>query len=197
MEKALRLNLGAGIDLQPGFTNIDLYELKDLKAKKGVLNKAKVRGKYLKADVRKLPFEDESVDYIMASEILEHIPLKDLNDTLREWVRVLKKGGKMIITVPDFDEVAREWIEMSMEKYNPERYGEIAQVIYGNQITEGEFHTAPLNVAFFQNSLGRMGLKDGKIMTYKRGTPTINYPGKPAKKGFMYRNGVIHVSITK
>lgn len=194
MKTLRKLNLGCGIDLQPGFINIDLYDLKDLKEKKGALCKAKVRGKYIKSDVRKLPFKDNYADYIIASEILEHIPLKDLNNTLREWVRVLKKGGRMVITVPDFDEVCREWLA---EPYDPERYGEMAQVIYGNQITPGEFHTAPLTVAFFQNSLGKMGLKSGKITTYKRGHPTIDYPGKPAQKGYMYRNGVIHVDLIK
>jgi SAM-dependent methyltransferase len=188
-----KLNLGCGIDLQKDFINVDLYDLKDLKEKKGALNKAKVRGEYLQGDVRKLPFKDEYADYIIASEILEHIPLKDVVKTMIEWLRVLKKGGRMVITVPDFDEIAREWLEMD---YSPERYGEIAQVIYGNQITKGEFHTAPFNVRFFQNTLGKMGV-NGKIMTYKRGHPTIDYPGKPAKKGYMYRNGVLHISLTK
>jgi len=190
------LNLGCGIELQKDFINVDLYDLKDLKAKKGALCKAKVRGEYVQADVRKLPFKDNYADYIMASEILEHIPLKDLNNTIREWVRVLKKGGRMVITVPDFDEVAREWVEMSQNPFDPERYGELAQVIYGNQITPGEFHTSPLNVAFIQSSLGKL-VKDGKITTYKRGTPTINYPGKPAKKGYAYRNGVLHIDCIK
>lgn len=194
MKTLQKLNLGCGIDLQPGFINIDIYKFEDLKAKKGALNKAKIRGKYLQCDVRKLPFKDNYADYIIASEILEHIPLRDLGNTLREWMRVLKKGGRMVITVPDFDEVCREWLEMD---YTPERYGEIAQVIYGNQITKGEFHTAPLNVRFFQNTLGKMGVAKGKITTYKRGTPTIDYPGKPAKEGYAYRNGVLHVDLIK
>jgi len=195
MEKnAKKINLGCGIDLQPGFINVDLYDEKDLREGKGVLSKAKVRGKYLKSDVRKLPFEDDYADYIIASEILEHIPLQDLNNTLREWVRVLKPGGKMIITCPDFDQVARDWLKTP---FDPATYGDMAQVIYGSQITDGEYHLSPITAQFFEYYLSRMNLKDGKITTLPAGHKTIDYDGKPAKKGYMYRNGVVHVEIIK
>ena len=193
MEK-IKISLGCGIDLQPGFINIDLYSLADLKAKKGVLSKARVRGKYIQSDVRKLPFKDNYADYILASEILEHIPLKDLNNTLREWVRVLKPGGRMVITCPDFNECALEWLNTP---FDPERYGDMAQVIFGSQIAEGEYHHSPITPQFFQYYLSSLGLKEGKIFTYKKGHPTIDYPGKPAKEGYVYRNGVVHVDLIK
>lgn len=192
--KPTKINLGCGIKLQPGFINVDLYDLKALKEAKGVLKNAKVRGKYVKADVRNLPFKDNYADYIIASEILEHMPLKDLNNTLREWIRVLKKGGKMIITVPDFNQVALDWIKTP---FNPETYGDMAQVIYGSQVADGEFHYSPLTPAFFEYYLSRMNLTDGKIQMFPSGTPTIDYDGKPAEKGYAYRNGVIHVEIIK
>jgi SAM-dependent methyltransferase len=188
------LNLGCGVELQAGFINIDLYPLEDLKAKKGVLNKAVVRGKYIQADVRKLPFKDNYADYILASEILEHIPLQDLNNTLREWVRVLKKGGRMVITCPDFNEVALEWLNTP---FDPVRYGDMAQVIYGSQVAEGEVHRSPITPAFFHYYLGSMGLKDGKIAMYKKGHETIDYPGKRKKKDEVYRCGVVHVDLIK
>lgn len=46
----------------------------------------------------KIPLKDESVDYIVANAILEHIP--DEKSTIQEWKRVLKKNGTMLITVP-------------------------------------------------------------------------------------------------
>jgi len=194
MEKDVKINLGCGIELQKGFTNVDLYDIIKLKEGKGVFKNAKVHGKYVQADVRKLPFKDNYADYIIASEILEHMPLKDLNNTLREWVRVLKKGGKMIITVPDFDQLCKEWLN---EPFGPERYGDMAQVIYGSQIADGEYHQSPLTVAFFTHYLSSMNLTDGRIRTLAKGHPTIDYDGKPAKEGFGYRNGVIHVEIIK
>lgn len=47
-----------------------------------------------------LPFEDESFDKIIASEVLEHIP--DDMTAMAELLRVLKPGGRLAVTVPSF-----------------------------------------------------------------------------------------------
>jgi SAM-dependent methyltransferase len=47
---------------------------------------------------KEIPFPDESFDSIFCSEVLEHV--FNLNEILPELRRVLKKGGKMLITVP-------------------------------------------------------------------------------------------------
>lgn len=49
-------------------------------------------------DGKKLPFNDESVDAVYASHVLEHI--EDYKSTLKEWFRVIKTGGFMVISVP-------------------------------------------------------------------------------------------------
>lgn len=49
-------------------------------------------------DGRTLPFADASQDYVYASHVLEH--LTDPNVAIREWFRVLRVGGHMILTVP-------------------------------------------------------------------------------------------------
>lgn len=46
----------------------------------------------------KLPFEDESHDYVYSSHVLEHTPHPI--PVLIEWFRVLKTGGYMVIVVP-------------------------------------------------------------------------------------------------
>lgn len=48
-----------------------------------------------------LPFKDETLDFVHASHLLEDFP--DWWPLLREWNRVLKPGGFMIISVPDHD----------------------------------------------------------------------------------------------
>ncbi|MBK6937135.1 MAG: class I SAM-dependent methyltransferase [Chitinophagaceae bacterium] len=45
-----------------------------------------------------LPFEDESFDYVIATEFFEHY--HDTKSVLIEIKRVLKKGGKLFFTVP-------------------------------------------------------------------------------------------------
>jgi hypothetical protein len=49
-------------------------------------------------DGRTLPFPDNSQDYIFTSHVLEHIP--DYRHVLRDWHRVIKTGGHVVINVP-------------------------------------------------------------------------------------------------
>ena len=49
-------------------------------------------------DIYKIPLPKESADIIIMTEILEHV--EDLPKVLKEVDRVLKKGGKLITTVP-------------------------------------------------------------------------------------------------
>lgn len=50
------------------------------------------------ADATRLPFADASIDKIICSEVLEHIP--DYQAVLREIKRILKPGGLLAISVP-------------------------------------------------------------------------------------------------
>ncbi len=52
----------------------------------------------VKADICKLPFEDQSYDVILCNHVLEHIP--DDTKAMQELFRVLKKGGWGIFQIP-------------------------------------------------------------------------------------------------
>ncbi|MGQ9644108.1 MAG: class I SAM-dependent methyltransferase, partial [Ignavibacterium sp.] len=52
----------------------------------------------LVADSFKLPLQSDSVDCVIASEIIEHVI--DPREFLRELFRVVKKGGKVVISTP-------------------------------------------------------------------------------------------------
>jgi ADP-heptose:LPS heptosyltransferase/predicted SAM-dependent methyltransferase len=49
-------------------------------------------------------FASQSVDTIFSSHLLEHLEYNTLPETLREWVRVIKPGGHLILYLPDEDE---------------------------------------------------------------------------------------------
>ncbi len=58
------------------------------------------------ADVATLPmFETGSADLVYACHVLEHFPQEQQRGVLWEWGRVLKPGGKLRISVPDFDKL--------------------------------------------------------------------------------------------
>lgn len=54
--------------------------------------------KILLSSAEKIPLKTKSVDYIVVNSVLEH--LEDERGAINEWKRVMKKGGKIFITVP-------------------------------------------------------------------------------------------------
>jgi ubiquinone/menaquinone biosynthesis C-methylase UbiE len=57
-------------------------------------------GKFQVGRVEKIPFESEYFDYVVMSEVIEHLDNDSLLNGLQEVSRVLKKNGKFIGTVP-------------------------------------------------------------------------------------------------
>lgn len=53
---------------------------------------------FTQADLRHIPFHDTIFQAVVASEVLEHLPEECL--ALKEFYRVLRKNGELIITVP-------------------------------------------------------------------------------------------------
>jgi len=87
-------------------SDMALPELEDVRntfaamAEAGEFDPTQIRTETVAADATRLPFEDDTFDRIIASEVLEHIP-SDI-DALRELTRVLKPGGVLAATVPTF-----------------------------------------------------------------------------------------------
>jgi len=50
------------------------------------------------SDIINIPVEDKSFDYILCTEVLEHIPHPD--EAIKEFSRILKDSGKLILTAP-------------------------------------------------------------------------------------------------
>jgi SAM-dependent methyltransferase len=49
-------------------------------------------------DGTRLPFDDESFDHVLCTEVLEHVPSPE--SLLGDIMRVLKPGGSLVLTVP-------------------------------------------------------------------------------------------------
>lgn len=126
IKSAVRLHLGCGGCRLPGYVNIDCK---------------KTPATDLICDIRQLPYEDNSVDTIESYHVFEHIPVclhanvsteygekyASLITVLKEWRRVLKDGGNLVIEMPDLDGVIREYLAA-----NEARREELLIGIYGS-----------------------------------------------------------------
>lgn len=68
--------------------------------------RAKIKGKHyeqsitiMNAMAHKMPFEDNSFDVVVCTEVIEHMP--EVDTCFAEMHRVLKPGGKLVITFPN------------------------------------------------------------------------------------------------
>lgn len=91
-----------GLDIGPGRSPVKGFDTVDIRPLKGV--------KY-QADARQLPFADNEFDIVHASHIIEHIPWFQTINTLKEWVRVLKPGGRLEVWTVDAYKVAKALVE--------------------------------------------------------------------------------------
>ena len=114
----LKLNLGAGGIDYPGFLSVDLYDKRAL----------------IKMDITKLEFDDNSATEIMASHVFEHLNPYHSIDILKEWLRVLKPGGKLSMEMPDIEKSCRSFLE------KPDYFARLGviNVIYGSVNTTGD-----------------------------------------------------------
>ena len=100
MTDKIKLHLACGDDYQEGWINVDLY------------NDKKVDAKF---DVSEVPYPDNSVDEIKAFHIIEHFDWYKGQDTLKEWFRVLKPGGRLWLETPDLFASCKAFAEGSHE----------------------------------------------------------------------------------
>jgi SAM-dependent methyltransferase len=59
---------------------------------------ASAKAEAVKGDALDLPYDDGTFDFVIASEILEHVPADE--QAIDELIRVLKPGGRLAVTVP-------------------------------------------------------------------------------------------------
>jgi ubiquinone/menaquinone biosynthesis C-methylase UbiE len=93
------LNLACGDFYLPSsdWTNLDWYPHSKYVTKTNLL--------------RPLPFPNEHFDVVYTSHFIEHIPKLRVSDFLTECRRVLKPEGVIRIVVPDFENIAREYVK--------------------------------------------------------------------------------------
>lgn len=148
--EALRLNLGGAGEGNndakiPGFLTVDLREVPDTDIVSNV------------RDLRM--FKDGTVDEIYASNVLEHFPHTDTVDVLKEWRRVLKKGGLLRVSVPDFDASVRVYLKNGLLPW-------VQYLIWGDQKHELNFHYINFTWPLLAQCLAKAGFQDAKRVDF-------------------------------
>jgi SAM-dependent methyltransferase len=200
-KKLIKINLGCGIHTHSGFINVDNYfTFNDLKKKKGVFGAAIVEpnSKFVQADIMKqLPFPDNYADYIISVDVIEHIPIRKVISVLKEVYRIMKPGGKFVLITTDFPNVILSWLDMMNKGENLEEFIQCSQVVYGNQVHEGEFHKCPFTPKFMNLVLQEAGFGNYKLTKYFKGSLIPKFDGDIYKKGMVFINDMLVVEATK
>lgn len=136
-------------------------------------------GRHHGSEIFPLPYDDESVDEIRASHVLEHFPFAQVPDVIRDWSRALKPGGVLKIAVPNFAYIAQAYIdgkELPIEGYT-----------MGGQTDQDDFHKSLFDVAtladlFRGENLTDIGQWDSDCADCSRLPVSLNMKAvKPAK----------------
>jgi len=96
----VKLNLGCGDKILPGYVNVDVVQERAGKQPD------------ISCDIKKLTvFPDNHADEILAVHVVEHFWRWEVEDVIKEWVRVLKPGGKMILECPNLISACQEFLK--------------------------------------------------------------------------------------
>jgi predicted SAM-dependent methyltransferase len=89
-------------------------------------------------------FSDNVFSEIYASHIVEHLDYNgELQAALKEWYRVLKPGGRIYISVPDLDILARLFIDKTQLTLD-ERFA-VMRMMFGGHVDKFDYHVVGLN----------------------------------------------------
>ncbi len=121
-DRALRLNLGCGDKILPGYVNVDVAQAR-AGMKPDVI-----------CDLHDLaPFDDASVDEILCVHVVEHFWRWEIRDVMREWARVLKPGGRMVIECPNILSACQTFLENPRQFSRDDQDGQKTMwVFYGD-----------------------------------------------------------------
>jgi len=143
----MKLHLACGNNYIPGFIHVDIRpnEIVNYVCSVDNLNM----------------FKDNSVELIYASHILEHFGRRSTQRVLFEWRRVLQPGGTLRVSVPDFDQA----VKMYLEHHDMEM---IQGQLVGGQTYDHNYHHVVFNFNTLKENMEKVGFKDVRRYDWKK-----------------------------
>ncbi|MFC1510080.1 methyltransferase domain-containing protein [Candidatus Omnitrophota bacterium] len=122
MSDMVKLHLGCGTNKLEGWVNIDSV--------------AACQPDIVADITAELPYEEASVDEILAEDLLEHFDKYMRFVVFYQWVRVLKVGGTITIQVPNFKKILLKYFKFGFDNFVDFIFGEN---LWGSKVYLGHY----------------------------------------------------------
>lgn len=132
----LRIGVGDTMQKQDGCLNVDIRDLPNID---------------VVADAKKLPFKNKEHDGIESRNLIEHFGRYEIDDVLKEWARVLKKGGYMALETVDMGGLMDYWRDIPTEN--------LLDGILGAQTYPENFHKMVFTEEILKEKLKNVGME--------------------------------------
>lgn len=159
----LKLEIGSGYNPQPGYIHLEIRA--DLPDVDVVCDIQK----------QKLPYANNTISEILANHVIEHISFRKLPFVIREWERVLKPDGKLVLRTPNLrfimghyacGNTTPEW--PGDEQFIRDNFGEVTPAWWANlklfsgQDYDANFHHVCFDFPMLRGLLERYGFEEVK-----------------------------------
>ena len=131
----MKLNIGCGTKLMEDAINMDIRRLEGTVC----------------GDIRKIPFSDGYFDEVYASDVIEHLTMKDGLTALTEIARVLRSNGKCFFQLPSLRGIVEAYASGATAE-------KVSWWLFGGQDYKENYHYAVYDEKSFQRALLQAGL---------------------------------------
>ena len=100
-------------------------------------------------------------DEALAQDILEHLPRTNTSHVLKEWNRILKPGGRLILRVPSVTGLADLLRDTENASFDKQKI--MIQNLFGTQAYPGDFHFTGFTEILLKHYLIDTGFAEPEI----------------------------------
>lgn len=144
MQGNIAINIGSGTNGEDQYINVDIRDIENVD---------------VVADIRELPFENNSIAEISARHVIEHFTNAELeNSILPRLYEKLKIGGELVVTVPNIELMALEFAKSNIS------FEDFQEVVLGGQDYDENYHYSMFSETFLHDMLKKVGFSKIEVV---------------------------------